>query len=211
MKDGGMKSLSIKAVCVIGICLLLHPSAALRPRGQSVEDSRWGEPVDGVQLSISAVESERADVSKFKVRFRNAGGQDINLYLGIVGGTGPRPCGLDPAPKAPCNLNLLLNVTDAAGGTRRLTFSGISFVAGRLDSAIIWLRAGSTYALEIGLDQFYSPETKEYRVELAPGRYHISAEFEGRAPEVVNIGQEQINKMSFWKGKLQSNALEFER
>jgi hypothetical protein len=80
------------------------------------------------------------------------------------------------------------------------------YVAGRLNPYIAWLRAGSTYTLDIGLDQFWSPETKEYELKLAPGDYQIFLEFEGREPDLLSHEQ-QINKMNFWKGTLKSNTL----
>src|SRR5256885_6647783 len=84
----------------------------------------------------------------------------------------------------------------------------MSFVAGRLDPYIVYLRAHTTYALELGLDQFWSPATHEYQpLALSPGIYETSLEFEGREPGIVNLDQAYISKMTFWKGKLTSNSL----
>lgn len=199
-----MKSLCSKALSLICItfflCLLCLPV-----RGQSSDNLQWGEAVDGVQMSISEAGVVKAGVPNLRVTFQNNRKEDVDLYLGIVGGSGPRPCILENRT-VPCTFNFTLGVTDAVGKTRRFRFKGIMYVAGRLDPYIAWLRAGSSYALDIGLDQFWSPETKEYELKLAVGEYKIFLEFEGREPD-LNSHEQSINKMNFWKGRLKSNVL----
>jgi hypothetical protein len=200
-----MRSLCIKAlnaICVSFFLLLLN----LPARAQSSDDPQWGEATDGVQMSISDAGFVEAEVPKLRVTFQNKRKEDIDLYLGTIGGWSPRPCNLDNR-SIPCTFNFTLGVTDSTGKTLEFKFKGMMYVAGRLEPYIVWLRAGSTYALDIGLDQFWSPETKEYEFSLAPGKYRIFPEFEGRAPELIDHEQ-RINKMNFWEGKLRSNALE---
>src|SRR5258705_6837457 len=70
------------------------------------------------------------------------------------------------------------------------------------------LQAHSTYVIELGIDQFWSPDTGDYEgLRLDAGKHDISLEFEGRAPGSVNLDQPYIKQMSFWKGKLTSNTL----
>src|SRR5205823_604690 len=104
--------------------------------------------------------------------------------------------------------NFKLSVTDRDGATRIYTFRGMSFVAGRLDPYLVYLRPHSTYTLELGIDQFWSPATQEYQaLALTPTTNKVSLEFEGREPAIVNPDQTHISKMIFWKGKLTSNFL----
>ena len=203
-----MKSLCngvLNLICVsLFICVLSLPV-----RAQSSDNLQWGEALDGVQMSISEAGSVSTGLPNLRVTFQNNRKEDVDLYLGIIGGSGPRPCLLDNR-HIPCTFNFTLGLTDAAGKERRFRFKGIMYVAGRLDPYIAWLRAGSTYALDIGLDQFWAPEMKEYELKLTPGEDKIFLEFEGRTPDLMSHEQ-AINKMNFWKGTLRSNTLVIRR
>jgi hypothetical protein len=82
-------------------------------------------------------------------------------------------------------------------------------IAGRVDNYAVPLRSGSTYILELRLDQFWSPSTKEFNLKLKPGHYWVSALFLGTGAETRNSDTTGMNLMHFWKGKLQSNVFEF--
>jgi hypothetical protein len=205
-----MKPLRTKVIepFCLTLCLFL---LLLQVGAQELDRRQRGEASGGVQMAVEDAGVVGAGVRKLRVTFRNMRDEEINLYLGMVGGRGVRPCKLDPAPAAPCNLNFNLEVTDSAGTMRRLSFSGIYFVAGRLDPCIVRLDAGSTYSLEVYSDQFWSPDAKEWGLKLSPGTYHLALVFEGRGPEHVNLDQPYIKQMSFWQGKLRSNSLKIER
>ncbi len=192
-----MKFLSTKAlntVCASLLLLLLNlPSGA-----QSSAD---------VEMSIADGGVVKTGVPKLRVTIRNLRDEEINLYLGTIGGWGPRPCKLDNR-EITCTFNFNLNVTDASGTTRKFTFRGMDYVAGRLDPYVVHLQAHSTYAIELGIDQFWSPDTGDYKsLRLDAGKHDISLQFEGRASGSVNLDQQYIKQMSFWKGKLTSNTL----
>jgi hypothetical protein len=181
--------------------------SVVRSHAQISESPQTGEPVDGVQMTISENGLVKPGVPNLQVVFRNVVDHDVNLNLGLVGGSSPRPCKLDNRDIS-CTFNFKLNVTDRNGATRTYTFRGMSFVAGRLDPYIVYLRAHTTYTLELGLDQFWSPATHEYQpLALSSGINKTSLEFEGREPGIVNLDQAYISKMTFWKGKLTSNSL----
>ena len=199
-----MNSFQIKTLIAAGLLLI----ALIKPlRGQLFQGAQSGQAVDGVEMSISENGLIKGGVPNLEVLFRNVGDRDVNINLGTIGGSSPRPCKLDDRD-IPCTLNFKLNVTRDGGATRTYTFRGISFVAGRLDSYIVYLRAHSTYKLELGIDQFFSPATDEYEaLALLPGTCRLSLQFEGRAPGIVNLDQQHIAKMAFWQGKLTSNSL----
>jgi hypothetical protein len=44
-------------------------------------------------------------------------------------------------------------------------------------------------------------------LKLEPGRYEISAQFQGDGAEHVNSDMQGMKLMDFWKGKLQSNVV----
>jgi hypothetical protein len=87
----------------------------------------------------------------------------------------------------------------------------MTYVAGRLDPYIVPLQAHSTYVIELGIDQFWSPDTGDYEgLRLDAGKYDISLQFEGHEHGTFNLDQPYIKQMSFWKGKLTSNSLTIE-
>ena len=191
----------LNAVYISSSLLLL----SLPLRAQSPDSTSWGEAVEGVQMSISAAGYVKPGVPKLRVTFRNNRSEDVDLYLGIIGGSSPRPCDLE-GRRIPCTFSFTLDLTDHKGVTRKLEFKGISFVAGRLDPYVVSLRAGSAYSLELGLDQFWSPATHEYNFKPAPGRYQISLEFDGLGSTSV-FNRRPLEKMNLWRGKLRSNIL----
>ena len=101
--------------------------------------------------------------------------------------------------------HIRLKLTDAKGKTRELHFSDKRYpgIAGRVDDYVVPLRVGSVYTLKLPLSQFWSPATNEFTLELTPGTYQISAQFEGSGAK-HDSGKFVMN---FWEGKLQSNTL----
>jgi hypothetical protein len=172
-------------------------------RGQSAGDAQWGVTVDGIQMSISLTTPGRVDVPEFQIAFRNSGTQDVTLNVGIMLANG--------RVQLPDKIDL--DLTDANGQTRRLKFGDKRYltVAGRVDDYLIPLRSGSIYTLKVSLDQFWSPETKEFDLKLTPGKYQITAHFEGTGARAVNLDTRGIDLLNFWKGKIQSNTLAIER
>lgn len=188
---------------VIGTCLffnLLMSSAS--SRSQSIGSVHWGVPVDGLQMSISVADSQNLDIPEFQVALRNAGKQDVTLNLGFMLANG----------KVQLPQNISLNVTDAPGKTLKLKFFDRRYpgVAGRVDDYVVPLRAGSTYTLNLSLDQFWSPNTKEFELKF-PGKCQITAQFEGGGAKTNNLDVPGIKLMNFWPGNLQSNIIIVER
>ena len=162
---------------------------------------------DDVEMSIADAGVVKTGVPNLRVTFRNLRDEEINLYLGTIGGRGPRPCKLDNR-EVTCSFNFNLIVTDASGGTRKFRFRGMAYVLGRLDPYIVHLQARSTYTIELGIDQFWAPDTGDYKsLRLDAGKHDISLQFEGREPGRVNLDQPYMKQISFWKGKLTSNTL----
>src|SRR5690349_10570723 len=199
-----MNPLRFRTLITFGFILIVSVAGST---AQTPEPAQTGQAVDGIQLTISENGLINPGVPKLQAVFRNVTDHDINLNLGEVGGSSPRPCKLDNRDIS-CTLNFQLDVTDRNGATRTYTFRGTSFVAGRVDPYIVYLRPQSTYTLELGVDQFWSPATREYQsLVLLADRYKLSLEFEGREPGIVNLDQSYISKLIFWKGKLISNSL----
>jgi hypothetical protein len=185
---------------VVGTCLfltLLMSSAS--SRSQSIDSVQWGVPVDGLEMSISAADSQNLDVPEFEVALRNAGKQDVTLNLGLMLANG----------KVQLPQNISLNVTDASGKTRQLKFLDRRYpaIAGRVDDYVVPLRAGSSYTLKLSLDQFWSPGTKEFELKFFRGRYQISAQFEGGGAKTGNLDVPGIKLINFWLGNVQSNII----
>ena len=163
--------------------------------------------VDGVQMTIRENGFIKPGVPNLLVTFHNTVNRDINLYLGYIGGSSRRPCRLYNRDIS-CSFNFTLKVSSNSGVTRIYTFRGPSYVAGRLDPYIVFLSARSTSTLELGVDQFWSPATREYQpLTLSQGLHKLSLQFEGRAQDLFNSDQSKFSKLTYWKGTLTSNWL----
>lgn len=186
------------------ICLILNLfSSSVSSRGQSLNGPQWGAITDGLQMSISIAGSRQTDVPEFQVALHNVGERDVILNLGIMLANG----------QVQLPTRISFNVTDSTGKIRRFDFSDPKHgaVAGRVDDYIVPLRAGSIYVVSIRSDQLWSPDSKDFGLKLAPGKYQVAAHFEGNRATAVNLDTPGINLMNFWIGKLQSNALAVKR
>jgi hypothetical protein len=164
------------------------------------DDLQWGQPSDGVQMSLSSADSHGSD---FQVAFRNVGDHDTTLNLGSMMANG----------RVQLPNYISLNFTDAQGKMRVFRFAdkNHSGVAGRLDDYVVPLRAGSMYTLTFTLDQFWCHETEEFEIPLLPGRNLLTAQFQGSGARLVNLDLPAIKLMNFWLGKVGSNTLTVER
>jgi hypothetical protein len=183
-------------ILTVSIFSLISLCTADASRGPS-ETVTWGQPVDGVQMSLTSTGSN------LQVALRNIGKQDVTLNLGAMMANG----------KVQLPNNISLDFTDAQGKTRLFRFAGKRYpgVAGRLDDYAVPLRAGSTYTLQLTLDQFWCYETKEFSILLLRGTNHLTAHFEGTGAKLVNSDMPAIKLMNFWLGKVESNTLTLER
>jgi len=168
--------------------------------GRTLDNLQWGQAIDGVQMSLSSTGS---DGSSLQIALRNVGDHDVTLNLGLMMANG----------KVQLPNNIRLNVTDAQGKTRVFKFADKrhAFVAGRVDDYVVPLRAGSMYTLQLTLNQFWCYETKEFAIQLLPGRNLLTAQFEGTGAKVENLDMPGIKLMNFWRSKVDSNTLTLER
>ena len=182
---------------LIYFLLSLTPSSTC---GQTLEAPHWGQPTEGVLMSLSSNDSIGSDLI---VALRNVGDHDVTLNLGYMMANG----------KVQLPDHISLNFTDAQGKTRTLKFADKKhpFVAGRLDDYVVPLRVGSMYTLKLTLDQFWCPETKEFEIRLLPGKNQLTAQFQGSGATRVNLDMPGIKLMNFWLGKVESNTLVIER
>lgn len=198
-----MKTLKATALSAIGICTLLSLLSPASSKGRTAENLQWGAPVDGLQMSILAAGSGNVDVPQFQVALRNTGERDVVLNLGIMLANG----------KVQLPERIRLSLTDAGGRTREFRFFDKRYpaVAGRVDDYVVPLRVGSTYLLTFNLDQFWSPDAKDFQLKLSQGKSQLVAHFEGGKAQASNLDTPGMRLMNFWEGKLQSNVLAVER
>jgi hypothetical protein len=162
----------------------------------SAHSAETGLAVDGLQMSLAVLPPSQPENPQFEVSIRNVGVSDFSLDLGYMLGNG--------RIMVPQKITLLL--ADETGKPRRLSLASTG-VAGRIDDYVVPLRAGSTYSLRFGLNQFVSPDTKEFQVKLSPGTHEITAEFEGTSAVWPNLDMQGVNLMKFWVGKVRSNTV----
>ena len=188
-------------VLIAAICFWSGSTTSAAGGSNATTDTLlWGQPNDGVQMSLSSTEPNSAEL---QVALRNVGNRDVTLNLGSMMANG----------KVQLPNYISLNFTDAQGKTRQFKFADKkhSFVAGRLDDYIVPLRVGSMYTLKLALDQFWCHETKEFEITLLPGKNWMTAEYQGREAKLVNLDMPAIKLMNFWLGKVESNTLIIER
>ena len=178
------------ALIVAVLTLMLSISAAAIP---PVENNDCGAAVDGLQMCLAA------SGSNLQVTLGNVGDHDLSLNLGIMLANG----------KVQLPNRLAIKFTDAQGKTRVFKFGDLKygFVAGRVDHYVVPLRVGSTYTLQLRLDQFWCQETKEFSIPLLSGENRLTAQFEGRSATHVNLDMGGVALMNFWLGKVESNTL----
>jgi hypothetical protein len=163
----------------------------------SQETADCGRAVDGIRMCLASSDSG------LRLSFANVGDRDVTLNLGIMMANG----------KVQLPDRVAIKFTDAQGKTRLFHFGDKRYpgVAGRLDDYLVPLRAGSTYSLQLTLDQFWCQETKEFSIPLLPGNNHLTAQFEGTGANAVNLDMPGIKLMNFWLGKVESNTLTLRR
>ena len=152
-----------------------------------------GQTRDGVQLSLSSI---NGDSTALLLALRNVGDRDVTVNLGFMLGNG----------KVQLPDYITLNLTDAQGKVLRFRFADKehSFVAGRLDDYLVPLRTGSMYTLKVTLDQFWCEETNDFEIKFGPGKNLLTAQFEGRGAQHINLDMQAIKFMNFWLGKVET-------
>ena len=156
-----------------------------------------GNLTNGVQMCLTS------SGSNLELAFRNVGDRDVTLDLGVMMANG----------KVQLPDRIAMKLTDAQGKTRVFKFGDKRYpgVFGRLDDYVLPLRAGSTYTLQLTLDQFWCQETKEFSIPLLPGDNYLTAQFEGTGAHAVNLDMPGIKLMNFWLGNVESNVLTMRR
>ena len=183
------KTLLTLAVLILAVIAVSGPDASTSSQGTA----DCGSAIDGVQMCLAA------SGSNLRLAFANVGDRDVTLNLGIMLAN----------RKVQLPTNIAMRLTDAQGKTRLFKFAdkAHAFVAGRVDDYVVPLRVGSTYSLQLTLDQFWCQETKEFSIPLLSGNNYLTAQFEGTSAKAVNLDMPGIKLMNFWAGKVESNIL----
>src|SRR5215204_5240404 len=175
-----MKKPSRILLASLGLVVVLSSTKASRC---SQESADCGEAVAGVQMCLSSMGSN------LQIALRNIGNHDVTLNLGVMTGNG----------KVQLPDRIAMKFTDARGKTRLFKFGDKRYpgVLGRLDDYVLPLRAGSTYTIQLTLDQFWCQETKEFSIPLLHGNNHLTAQFEGTGSNTSNLDMPGIKLMNF--------------
>ncbi|HEX3146311.1 MAG TPA: hypothetical protein VHQ64_20215 [Pyrinomonadaceae bacterium] len=180
----------IRALIVIVFTSMLSISTAAMP---PFENDDCGAAVDGLQMCLAA------SGSNLQLTLGNVGDHDITVNLGIMLANG----------KVQLPDRVMIKFTDAQGKARVFKFSDFKYgaIAGRVDHYLVPLRVGSTYTLQLRLDQFWCQETKEFSIPLLAGENRLTAQFQGTSATQVNLDMGGVALMNFWLGKAESNTL----
>ena len=183
------KTLLTLAVLILAVIAVSSSEASTSSQGTA----DCGSAVDDVQMCLAS------SGSNLRLAFANVGDRDVTLNLGIMLANG----------KVQLPTNIAMKLADAQGKTRLFKFADKTHavVAGRVDDYVLPLRAGSTYSLQLTLDQFWCHETKEFSIPLLPGNNYLTAQFEGTGAHAVNLDMPGVKLMNFWLGRVESNTL----
>ena len=188
----------------VAVALLAGNAPAISSQPVPAVPQDWGPSTDGLRLGISTVSSGKQPASgaQFYVAVQNTGDSDFVLNLGAMLANG----------KVMFPDAVRFTLTGPAGQTRELHFMDRRYpaVAGRLDDFTVALRNGAFYGLRLSLDQYWSPQTREFVLKLADGRYRIAARFQGRGAQTGNSDMHGVALLNFWRGTVQSNSVDFE-
>jgi hypothetical protein len=186
------------------LALAVAPAAGIPSQSTAATPRESGPSTQGLRIGISSVRSGNLPSAgaEFSVALENAGESDFVVNLGHMLANG----------KVMWPTAIGLAITDPAGRTRELQFSDRRYagIAGRVDDFTVALRAGSTYTLRVSLNQYWSPATKEFGLNLVNGRHRIVARFDGQGARTGNLDMQGVALLNFWKGTAQSNTFEFE-
>lgn len=172
--------------------ILVAALFALAPGLRITAEEKPGPPAAATPLgiSISATQREFTDaVPVFEVTLRNTGNEDLMVNVGMMLANGKR--------LLPDAIQLVL--VDAEGHSRELHLEGVPGVAGRVDDYLIPLRVGSTHSLRLGLDDYWCPKAKEFRIRLKRGEYRVCAKLTSKGARFMDV----------WTGTIQSEAATF--
>lgn len=191
--------------------VMLAPAVAMTLGAQPAPQA-WGEPVQGLQMSISQTENAtvsinqtkdvQSKVPKFRIDLRNTGETDLILNVGMMLANG-RNQYVDA---------IFLTLTDALGKSRQFALRGPGLIAGRVDPLIVPLPVGAGFSLPVDIDNYWAAASKEYDYKLAAGTYSIEAQFTGLSVgrRDTNLDVQGIALMPYWNGTVRSNSLQFE-
>ena len=160
-------------------------------------DDDCGAAADGLQMCLAPAGHN------LQLTLRNVGDHDLTLNLGMMLANG----------RVQLPNRLAIKFTDVHGNTRLFKFGDKRYpgVFGRVDDYVVSLRVGSTYTLQLTLDQFWCQETKEFSIPLDSNDDHLTAQFEGTGAAFVNLDTQGMKLMNFWLGKVNSNTLTLRR
>src|SRR5262245_34376068 len=194
-----MNRSALFVVLAITLTIPRETSSQTFHRSSQALGSSAGELRIGISAATETVPSQGA---KFIVALQNTSNADFVLNLGVMLGNGK--------VMLPTAVQVLL--TDRIlGNTLELHFcGGPAGVSGRVDDYTVALQAGATYALPVSLDKYCGPAPTGLGVKLLPGRYQVSARFDGRGGTSNNGDMAGVALLNFWKGTIQSGILEFD-
>ena len=153
------------------------------------------------------IDLDRAEVGqwntpRFRIELRNAAERDLVLDVGMMLANGQKQYPNAVVPR----------LTDAQGTTRRLNLREPPAVGGRVDPLIVPIPIGAAFSIPVDLDQYWAAASKEFDYHLKPGSYSLEAQFTGRgvSQQEANLDLKGIALMSYWRGTVTSNRLQFE-
>jgi hypothetical protein len=166
--------------------------------GTEISHGQAASPQPELQAALTVVPNGTS-LPIFEIELTNSGNHDLVLNLGMMLANG-RQQFADA---------IHLSLRDAQNNTEILELKGLPIIAGRIDPFAVPLPKGARMILPINIADYWIPKQNVFEIKLAPGRYFLSADYEGEAPQFVNLDMQAIILMPFWLGRVKSSEISF--
>ena len=162
----------------------------------------WGEELNGLRIGISQVKRpEQNDHCKpqFSLALQNVGKKALVLNLGIMLANGKE--------QYSTAVKLIFTGPNGKNYEFHNNIGRHPGIAGRVDPFVVPLAVGCTYILKVDFDNYWFVPVG---ASLPKGQYRITAVFDGKTADYINLDVEGMALMPYWTGTIKSKELPFE-
>jgi hypothetical protein len=159
--------------------------------GLAAETVEWGQPVNGLRLSISMAADPSANL-EMQVTFQDVSDQNLLVPIGaVVGNAHP--------------MLLKLYVTTANGKTHRILQGGLPGVAGYMEPWNISLRPQESYTARMPISSYFVLDGSEKLETLILRHSQLWVEIDHQSAECMV--PKNLAPVPCWHGRVSSNTL----
>jgi hypothetical protein len=177
----------VNQVLIGALAILISPIP-----GFAAETVEWGQPVNGLRLSISIPPADASANREIQVTFEDVGDQNLLVPIGAaVGNTH--------------SMLFKIYVTTADGKTHRILQGGLPGVAGSMQPWNISLRPQESYTVRMPISSYFVLDGSEKLETLILRPSQLWLELDQQSAECMV--PRKLAPVPCWQGKVASNTL----